>query len=273
VDGGGRRRGLTWLAAGAAAVAAAVALGLPPIAQDPGYHAFADRRALLGVPNVANVVSNLPFLVVGALGLAAVRRGAVVVREPWERRAWGLVFGGAAATGLGSAWYHWAPANATLVWDRLPITLVLMALFALVIGERLDPRAGRRLLPWLLAAGAASVVWWHASEAAGRGDLRFYGLVQFFPLVAIPALLAARPPAYTRGADLAVALGWYAGAKLFEHFDAAVWAAGGVTGGHALKHLASATALAWLLWMVRRRRALSAPVSPACASRGGAPPG
>ena len=35
---------------------------LPPIAQDPLYHAFADQRALLGVPHFWNVVSNLPFV-------------------------------------------------------------------------------------------------------------------------------------------------------------------------------------------------------------------
>jgi hypothetical protein len=32
-------------------VAVAIALWLPPIRQDPAYHAFADRRTLLGVPN------------------------------------------------------------------------------------------------------------------------------------------------------------------------------------------------------------------------------
>ena len=42
---------------------------LPPIAQDPTYHQFADQRTLLGIPNFWNVVSNLPFVLVGAMGL------------------------------------------------------------------------------------------------------------------------------------------------------------------------------------------------------------
>ena len=46
-----------------------VALGfvfcLPPIPQDQSYHAFADDRTMVGIPNFLNVISNLPFLVVG----------------------------------------------------------------------------------------------------------------------------------------------------------------------------------------------------------------
>ena len=42
---------------------------LPPISQDQSYHQFADQRTLLGVPNFWNVVSNLPFIAIGAAGL------------------------------------------------------------------------------------------------------------------------------------------------------------------------------------------------------------
>ena len=42
---------------------------LPPISQDQGYHHFADQRTLFGVPNFWNVVSNLPFMAVGSVGL------------------------------------------------------------------------------------------------------------------------------------------------------------------------------------------------------------
>ena len=41
---------------------------LPPIAQDQSYHQFADQRTLLGIPNFWNVVSNLPFIAIGATG-------------------------------------------------------------------------------------------------------------------------------------------------------------------------------------------------------------
>ena len=45
-----------------------VALLLPPMPQDPEYHNFADRRMLLDIPNFFDVISNLPFLLIGALG-------------------------------------------------------------------------------------------------------------------------------------------------------------------------------------------------------------
>jgi len=52
---------------------------LPPIPQDQTYHHFADARALLGIPNVWNVISNLPFIAIGAVGLARCRDDAATI--------------------------------------------------------------------------------------------------------------------------------------------------------------------------------------------------
>ncbi len=239
----------------------AVAL-LPPIPQDPAYHDFADRRRFLGIPNAFNVLSNVPFVLVGALGWTFLlrqgrQRADGPLTESWERSAFGILFAGIGLTGFGSAYYHLAPGNVTLFWDRLPLTIVFMSLFAVVIAERIGLAAGRRLLPLLLLVGAGSVLYWLLGELSGAGDLRPYGLVQFFPLVAIPLLLLLFPPRYTRGADLVGALAWYALAKLFELLDARIFATGGIVSGHTLKHLASAVAMYWILRMVERRRPLS----------------
>ena len=239
----------------------AVAL-LPPIPQDPAYHDFADRRRFLGIPSALNVLSNVPFVLVGALGWTFLlrqgrQRADGPLTEAWERSPFGILFAGIALTGFGSAYYHLAPGNVTLFWDRLPLTIVFMSLLALVIAERIGLAAGRRLLPLLLLAGAGSVLYWLLGELKGAGDLRPYGLVQFFPLVAIPLLLLLFPPRYTRGADLVGALAWYALAKLFELLDAQIFAVGGIVSGHTLKHLASAVAMYWILRMVERRRPLS----------------
>jgi len=251
-----RRRAL-----GIAAIVAAGALGvlaLPPIPQDPRYHAFADQRRGLGIPHALNVVSNLPFLVVGAWGLAFLRRERPrpngPMASPWERGALGVMFSGVALTGVGSAVYHLDPTSGTLVWDRLPITVVAMTLLAIAVAERISLPAARRLLPALLVVGAGSVLWWHAGELRGAGDLRLYGLVQFAPMVAILLMLWLFPPRYTRGADWLVALGWYALARVFESLDAPVFALGQVVSGHTLKHLASAVAIAWLARMFALRR-------------------
>jgi len=57
---------------------------LPPIAQDPHYHAFADGRTLHGVPNFWNVISNIPFFLVALYGIRALRSRTAFV-EPGER--------------------------------------------------------------------------------------------------------------------------------------------------------------------------------------------
>ena len=84
------------------------------IPQDPAYHLFADTRSFAGVVNAWNVFSNLPFLIVGGLGLWRLPR--LVDREC--RAEYALFCGGVFLVGIGSAVYHHAPSNATLLWDR-----------------------------------------------------------------------------------------------------------------------------------------------------------
>jgi hypothetical protein len=250
-----------WLLVLLSLLMAGVAALVPPVAQDPAYHAFADGRSLLGVPNGLNVVSNLPFLLVGALGLRFLARrrrtgAGEAFATPDERRPYWPYFAGVALTGIGSAYYHWAPDNATLFWDRLPMTVAFMALLASVIGERVDPHAGRRLLGPLLIAGVLSAVYWHVSEQRGAGDLRPYGLVQFGSMVLVPLLLVLFPARYTASHYLWLSIGWYALAKVFEHFDHGLLAGVGVS-GHTWKHLASAVGAYWILRMLEVRRPLT----------------
>jgi hypothetical protein len=232
----------------------------PPIPQDPAYHDFADQRAAAGVPNVLNVASNLPFLLVGALGLRFLHRdrrhgGAAAFITAGERQPYCVFFAGIALTGIGSAYYHWRPDNTTLFWDRLPMTIAFMALLASVLGERISLRAGARGLWPLLIVGAASTLYWHVGEQRGHGDLRPYALVQFGSMVLIPLILALFPARYTRTTDLVAAIGWYALAKGFEHFDRAIFSLIAVS-GHTWKHLASAAGACWILRMLERRQAL-----------------
>ena len=225
-----------------------------PVAQDPAYHAFADTRAWAGVPNAADVLSNVPFLLVGVAGLIVLYgRHAPVFMVPAERRAFVVFFAGLLLVAGGSGWYHLAPDNTRLVWDRLPMTLAFMGITAAIISEHVDSRLGGRLLPLLLLAGIASVWWWAWTEAQGHGDLRPYGLVQFYPFVLIVALLIARPSRYTRSHDYWVVMGWYVLAKIFEYLDAPVFDATGWVSGHTLKHLAGAMAGLWVLRMLVRR--------------------
>ncbi len=243
-----------WLFAALTVAALLVVASQPRFGQDPEYHRFADTRRLLGVPSAMDVLSNAPFAVVGAAGLGWLARGSRRFADRRERWPWLALFLGVGLTSVGSAWYHLAPDNARLVWDRLPMTLGFMGLFAALIAERVSVRLGVSLLPGLLLAGVASIGYWHLTETAGQGDLRPYVLAQFYPLLAIPLLLALFPARYTRGGDLLVALAFYLAAKLAESSDAAIFAFTGLVSGHTVKHLLAAAGIAWLLRMLRRRR-------------------
>jgi hypothetical protein len=229
----------------------------PRIGQDPAYHLFADQRSLFGVPHFWNVLSNLPFLFVGFYGLASWRRAR------WEhhhdRWAWLVVALSGFLIGLGSGYYHYAPDNQTLFWDRLPMTVGFMGVFAAVISERVSARAGWWLLGPFLIWGVVSVEVWRRTELAGVGDLRMYALVQFYPMLAIPLILWLFPPRYTASHRIWQMILWYLAAKILEAGDVLVWSLlGSQMSGHALKHLAAAMALWMPLRMLAEREPTAA---------------
>jgi hypothetical protein len=226
---------------GLMAASLAALLLLPPIPQDQGYHQFVDRRALLGVPNFWNVVSNLPFIAVGAAGLRRFHRDPATF----------VIFLGIFLTGFGSSYYHWSPSDSTLFWDRLPITLCFMAILAVVIEERISAKLGTALLWPLLATGLFSLLLWRWT-----GDLRLYGWVQFFPCFALPLLLLLYPPKYTGTFYWVIAAVLYALAKMFEFQDRTVHASF-ILSGHTLKHLFAAAACFALLRYFQTRQPIA----------------
>jgi hypothetical protein len=235
-----------------AVVMAILALLIPPIPQPAAYHNFADQRSFLGIPNFGDVISNLPFAVVGLWGLIFLRKPRPDKLNGRERWLYVVMFAGLILTALGSAYYHLAPGNARLVWDRIPIMMVFMALLAAIIAERVSIRAGLWLFPILEAAGMGSVLVWRAGELHRHGDLRFYAAVQVYAILVL-LLLLLFPAKYTRGSDFAVIVGFYILAKILEESDRQVFALGHVVSGHTLKHLAAATAGYWILHMLQRR--------------------
>ena len=163
-----------------------------------------------------------------------------------------LICTGVILVGFGSAYYHWAPSNSTLLWDRLPMTVAFMALLGLLLEDR--GVAGRRWLWILLAAGIGSVLYWSWTETQGRGDLRPYALVQFLPMLLIPLILALFRHGHVRTSRVRAALGLFIAAKLFEHFDSTVYMTVGVIGGHAIKHLIAAAAVCCIVSAVPAAR-------------------
>lgn len=234
------------------ALSVAAALLLPGAPQPPGYHVFADRRTFLGVANALDVLSNGAFLLAGLAGLWIAFRPRTVFAQPAERWPYAVFFVGVLLTALGSAWYHLAPDNERLFWDRLPMTIAFMSLLAAQVGDRIDPRAGRALLLPLLAIGAASVVYWRATERAGAGNVVPYGVLQAYSVVILLLIALWLPSRYTRGGDVYAVFACYVAAKIAESFDDRLYELGHVVSGHTLKHLAAAAGafvVCRMLWL------------------------
>lgn len=245
----GKALSIRWVPVALICVAAVLMAALSnPIAQDVAYHAFGDHRHLLGVDNFWNVISNLPFVLVGLLGLHECWRQTNGGKMPhvvmYELPATTVTFFvGVLLTGLGSAYYHLDPNNHTLIWDRLPMTISFMAFFALIIGCHVNYRLARILLVPLLMAGLASVLYWSYTESLGVGDLRLYALVQFLPILLIPVIMAGSGALALRAQVVWKIIGFYLLAKALEHWDIQIfeglWSE---MSGHAIKHVAASAA-------------------------------
>jgi hypothetical protein len=228
-------------------IAIIAVFSFPAIPQDPAYHDFADDRMMFGIPNFWNVVSNVAFVVVGVFGLLKFGRGKIPgAGLPYLVFCFGIIL-----VSMGSAYYHLDPTPQSLVWDRLPMTLAFMAIFSMVVSDRVSEKLGARLLWPLVLLGVASVTYWYWSEVQGRGDLRPYVIVQFLPMLIIPMLISLYYGKHMLSAFLWATLFTYALAKVAEYFDPAIFAWLGFWSGHTIKHLLSALAVLWVVLCFR----------------------
>ena len=234
-----------WIILSVAAVGVIGLLFVPRISQDPTYHQFADDWTLWEIPNFWNVVTNIPFVLVGVFGSARLSRVFALCQ------GYLVICIGIVLVGVGSAYYHYAPSTTSLVWDRLPMTIVFMALFSTIIEGRVSSRAGKILLWPLIVVGSASVGYWHLSELQGNGDLRPYGLVQFLPMVLIPLILVLFPSGGMRTSFLWWTLITYTLAKIAEHFDMWIFETTGMISGHSIKHLLASLAILFFVLAYR----------------------
>lgn len=221
----------------AALAIAGTFLFVPVFQQNPDYHHFADSRTILGIPNFWNVVSNLPFLLIGLLSLATIRRNV-----PATLFGIGLVL-----TAIGSSLYHLAPNDRTLLYDRLGIVIAVVPLIAMLAEEH-----EIAVLVIAEAIGIGSMIWWEAN-----GDLRLYGVVQFFPgllILVIPLVARSR---YTHRAILGFVVVFYAIAKACELYDRQIFDALQFISGHTLKHVAAALSTFAIWWWLRKRQPIA----------------
>ena len=242
-----------WLPPALMVTAAIGVLAFAPIAQTPNYHDFADKRALLGVPNSLDVLSNVPFLIVGLWGLWAMRASELgAARTGYTLFAWGLVL-----TSLGSGFYHLAPDNFRLVFDRIPIALAAAGLIAGTRAATVAPQQSRGFTIALGVAAVASVLWWYATDLRGKGDLGPYLYIQFAPLVVVPLWQAIGKDSTRNRLAFGAAILLYGAAKVAEVEDKAIFASLGFMSGHTIKHLLAAAAAVSLISMALRPRMTS----------------
>lgn len=222
-----------------------------PIDQLAHYNEYADRRAWLGIPNAADVLSNLGFVVVAIWGFVVLRRPHAAPRD--AAAGWRTFFAALAFAAIGSTYYHWAPDNDRLVYDRLAIALACAGLIAAMRAETHEAPQPRWLLPALIVAAIASVLWWKVSAAMGVEDLRPYLLLQAVPLLLVPLWQAMHGSPRADRIAFGIAIGLYIAAKGVELNDAAIYTALGFVSGHTIKHLLAVIAAAVIVAMLSRR--------------------
>jgi hypothetical protein len=235
---------------GAAILLGAILYVFGPIPNPEHYHHFADQRSWLGIPNTLNVISNAIFAVAGLWGIILLFSPRIRSQDYRERWLYAGVAIGLLLTSIGSSYYHLAPDNSRLVWDRLPMTLVFMSFVAMLIAERINVRFALWLWPLLVACGFYSVFLWQIS-----GDLRFYIGVQAFTVLAA-LIMMLLPSRHYQNKDLGIVVVCYGTALLLDLTDHQVFSAtGGVISGHTIKHLIAGIAGAYIVHMIAKLKA------------------
>lgn len=241
-----KERIFLWLIA---IIAIAGIMQVPPVSQDVAYHGFADQVNLFwDISNTLNVLSNLPFVLVGIYAFKKAKDNKTSLRENGIYNQFIVFSLGVFLVGFGSAYYHYDPNNMTLIWDRLPMTIAFMSLYSIIISVFIGLKSGKSIFPWLIVCGFISVFYWAITESMGKGDLRFYALVQFLPMILMGVILYMFKSVSLQKKMLVMTIFWYGLAKLLETFDEKVYfLSGELISGHSLKHIAAAIASVYIV--------------------------
>ena len=226
----------------------AVFIGMQPLAQDLHYHSFANDNSVFGIANGWNVLSNIGFILCGIFGFQLIVKHNIKSIIIWA------LFIGIFLTGLGSAYYHYHPNNQTLVWDRLPMTIVFTAFFAQLYSWYFSEKTAFYIWIASLVIGIFSVSYWQYTESIGKGDLRLYAIVQFLPMLLILAILFIHSNKNSfLWKPLSMVIIWYIIAKFLEHYDQELFILTNTLSGHPFKHIAASIATFYIVLMVKKQ--------------------
>lgn len=214
------------------------------------YYSFSDTRPFFSIPNSANILSNLGFLLIGLLGLHYMRKDKKMLTSPYERGFLYLFFLGLCCISLGSSYFHYALTPLSLLSDRLPLALTFTALFSFLIIERINPSIGLIVGPFMIIFGMGAAIYWYLTH-----DIRLYLLSQAITLISVPLLCLLFPSSHRKDRYLLLAASLYLLALLFDYFDKEVFVLmDKMMSGHTIKHLLSAVASGFLLFYLLDRK-------------------
>jgi hypothetical protein len=231
---------------------------LDKIPQSSEWLQFADRRSFAGIPNFANVVSNLLFIWVGACGLKFVlvsQQKSYAFEFKWERVAPAVFFSGVLMQGIVSIWFHIEPKAERLIWEQFPMTFVFMGVFGILIGDRIQSHTMKKAYGPLLFLTSVSAGWWTWTIVNGDGfDLRPYLFAQFFPLLVMLIVLIFFSGRYTHEKDYWRGLLFYACSEFFGAYDRQTFDILKIISGESIGHILIAGGVWQLLLMFQNRK-------------------
>jgi hypothetical protein len=215
-------------------------LALAPITQSQEYHQFAEQRLIGYIPHFGDVLSNLSFIVIGTLLLVESRHWNAVEIYKGQKTLFTALAYSSIALGLGSGYYHWAPVDYTLAWDRATMVLGFAIIFydSCIRYDIFSKKGICKGTAITTIVFLGTVVFWMLF-----GRLEPYVFVQFFTMFVL-VVLAIKNYKEVPSRHLFNMFIWYLIAKVFETFDKEIFMmTGELMSGHTLKHIAYAMAL------------------------------
>ncbi|WP_064609206.1 ceramidase domain-containing protein [Photobacterium sp. J15] len=246
-----------WLLILSALILTLLAVFFSPIHQSRNFYDYADQRTILSIPNFWNVITNLPFALVGIIALKNVKKPETLTLEPTMRNAYLTMFWGLIAVCIGSGYYHLVPDAFSLMIDRIALSIVFMALYCIVLAEYISLSLGKRLLLPLIVYSTLSVVYWYITDiTTGRGDMSAYVLVQVIPIIHLPVIIALFKAKFSHGRCYVFALVSYVISKWAESNDELLYELTNGFSGHSFKHLFAALGGYFVYWGLKKRQVL-----------------
>ncbi len=194
-------------------------------------------HSLANFSTIANVVTSLPFIVVGFTGIRYLVPGSAKTFGGKTQMPFVAFVLSLTLVGAGSVFYHLFPSTEHLLWDRLPIALCLAAFACAIADAARDSRIGSALLGPAVVVSVSSVLYWHATAVRGHEDLRPYAAVQVAVMLWAGASVFRQRARHAGTTGLRWALAAYALGRILELFQQEIYDRLGLDVGHPLKHL------------------------------------